>query len=254
MRLVLSQPMLMPWKGMFEQIRLADRFIFYDDVQLPLGGGKGRGFITRVQIKTPRGPEWLSLPVARAGARAQRICDARFAHHEWRAQHLGKITQAYRGAPHYRWTDATVVQPIYALNSDSVSDFCRHSMAVIARALELEFNPSLSSEEGIPGDDNASERVLAYCMRAGADEYVSGLGAMDYIDYELFERAGVRICYMDYDLAPWPQQHGEFTPFVSTIDLLFNLGPAAVARLGSRAVYWKEWPAFSNARPARPRA
>ena len=250
MRVVISQPMLMPWRGMFEQIRLADRFVFYDDVQLPLGGGRGRGFITRVQVKTPRGVEWLSLPVARAGEGVQRICDARFAHQDWRAQHLGKLDQAYRSAPHYRWAEASVIGPVYALQTESVSEFCVHSMRVIAGALGVPFEPLFSSAMGI-GELDASVRVLEFCRRLGATEYVTGLGAMDYIDYELFESAGVRICYMDYALSPYPQLHGEFTPFVSIIDLLCNVGPGASSQLGSRAVYWRDWPHFSGGRPAR---
>ncbi len=251
-RIVLSQPMLMPWRGMFEQIRLADQFVFYDDVQLPLGGGKGRGFITRVQIKTARGVEWLSLPVARAGAGPQRICDARFAHQDWRAQHLGKIAQAYRNAPHYRWAEQAVIAPVYALATESIAEFCAQSMQILATALGLRFEPASSSKMDISPTLGASERVLEFCLRAGATEYLSGLGAIDYIDYDLFERAGVAIHFMDYELAPYPQLHGSFTPFVSAIDLLFNVGRDAPRFLGSRAVHWRDWPSKgTDGRPAR---
>jgi hypothetical protein len=244
--------MLLPWKGIFDQVRLCDRFVFYDDVQLPLGGGRGRGFITRVQVKTPRGVEWLSLPVARANAGKQHIRDARFAHQDWRAEHLGKLAQAYRSAPHYRSVVGTLLEPLYAFRTESVSEFCMQSMRLTAAMLGLPFDPAISSAIDVPSTLDPSARVLEFCLLAGADEYVSGLGAMDYIDYDLFERKGVRICYMAYDLAPWPQLHGAFTPFVSVIDMLFNLGPAAGERLGSRAIYWKDWPHMSGGRPARP--
>src|SRR2546426_6682671 len=59
--LVVSQPMFMPWVGLFEQVRLADVFIHYDDVQLP----QGRSFVSRVQIKVPTGVMWLSAPLDR---------------------------------------------------------------------------------------------------------------------------------------------------------------------------------------------
>ena len=98
-RLVISQPMLLPWVGMFEQIKLCDHFVFYDDVQLPLGGGRGRGFTTRVQIKTEHGIRWLSLPVQRSGQGKQLICDAQFSHFDWKAEHLALIEQAYAEAP-----------------------------------------------------------------------------------------------------------------------------------------------------------
>ena len=46
---VISQPMLFPWVGMFEQVALADVFVHYDDVQFSKGS-----FTNRVQLKTAR--------------------------------------------------------------------------------------------------------------------------------------------------------------------------------------------------------
>ena len=253
MRLVISQPMLMPWRGIFEQVLLCDQFVFYDDVQLPLGGGRGRGYVTRVQIKTERGVDWLSLPVARSSQGKQLIVEARFGHLNWKVEHLGKITQAYRRAPFFEEVFESVIRPIYALDTDSVSAFCIHSMDRLCRTLGLAPPTLASSNMDISQDLGASERVLALCRRLGATDYLSGLGAMNYIDYALFERSGVNIHYMDYALAPYPQLYGEFTPFVSVIDLLFNVGAAgAPAHLGSRAVYWKDWPCHVDGRPSRP--
>lgn len=253
MKVVISQPMFMPWRGMFEQMRIADRFVFYDDVQLPLGGGKGRGFITRVQIKTSSGAAWLSLPVARSERGPQLICEARLAHQDWRSEHMARIAQAYRSAPHFAWAMAHAVEPIYARQTDHVGEFCMHSMKTLAPLLGIACEPVRSSELDVPKDGSASARVLAVCRRMSGNEYLSGLGAIDYIDYDLFECNGVRIQYMDYDLSPYPQLHGGFTPHVSIIDLLFNVGPDAPIHLqGSRAVYWKDWPIKGpDGRPAR---
>ena len=71
----------------------------------------------------------------------------------------------------------------------------------------------------------------------GATDYLTGLGAMNYIDYDLFEAAGVRIHYMDYDLTAYSQLHGDFNPFVSAIDLLFNPTAPPHAKSCGRAVY-----------------
>jgi hypothetical protein len=108
-----------------------------------------------------------------------------------------------------------------------------------------------SSSLGLDASLGPSERVLDVCRAIGATEYLTGLGAMNYIDYDIFEAAGVRICYMDYKLTPYAQLHGEFNPFVSAIDLLFNLGPAARNELRPCTVYWKEWPRWQEGRPSR---
>ena len=59
MRVVISQSMYFPWVGMLEQIRLADVFIHYDDVQFSKGS-----FSNRVQVKQPDGTSaWMTIPL-----------------------------------------------------------------------------------------------------------------------------------------------------------------------------------------------
>lgn len=253
--LVLSQPMLLPWLGMFEQVRLCKHFVFYDDVQLPLGGGKGRGFITRVQIKTARGIDWLSLPVARAGRGAQLISESLFPHMDWKREHLGKIVESYRGAPFFRDIFERIVEPIYAFETDRVSEFCMQSMRRVWKELGLAPAHSVSSRLGIGTDLDSSDRVLAICREFGVEDYISGLGAMNYIDYEIFERAKVKIYYMNYAFKPYPQQHGIFSPYVSILDPLFNIGVEGVRQtMGSTALYWKDWPYMKDGRPIQMQA
>ncbi|MBC8123824.1 MAG: WbqC family protein, partial [Gemmatimonadaceae bacterium] len=55
---VISQPMLFPWIGMFEQICLADVYVHYDDVQFSKGS-----FSNRVQVKSASGSKWITVPL-----------------------------------------------------------------------------------------------------------------------------------------------------------------------------------------------
>ena len=59
---VILQPSYIPWRGYFDQIRRADTFIFYDDVQYDKHGWRNRN-----QIKTAGGKKWLTIPVHSAG-------------------------------------------------------------------------------------------------------------------------------------------------------------------------------------------
>jgi hypothetical protein len=243
--------MFLPWRGMLEQAAACDTFVFYDDVQLPLGGGQGRGFLTRVQIKTDKGPAWLSLPVERSGRGKQLIRDAVLKDTGWREQHLGRIQQCYRRAPFFKWVMDNVLGPLYAVKTNSLYEFCTESMRVLFVAFGLSPKLLASSSLDLPMDAGPSERVLAVCQALGATEYLTGLGGMNYINYDLFEAGGVKIHYMDYALIPYPQLYGDFVPFVSGIDLLFNLGPDAVRELHPQSVYWKNWPRWENGRPSR---
>ena len=82
--------------------------------------------------------------------------------------------------------------------------------------------------------------MLAICRALGATRYVSGHGGLDYLDHEAFEAAGIAVEYMDYDLSPYPQLHGAFEPYVTALDTLANLGPAAGQHVNARTVPWRE--------------
>jgi hypothetical protein len=123
-------------------------------------------------------------------------------------------------------------------------------MRKVWQSLGMKPQTHRNSELNIPRDMNASERVVTVCKRLHARDYISGLGAMNYIDYELFENAGILIYYMDYRLQPYPQLHGSFTPYVSIVDLLFNVGIEDARNfLCSEHRYWKEWPHRVEGRP-----
>jgi hypothetical protein len=46
---------------------------------------------------------------------------------------------------------------------------------------------------------------------------------------------------MDYRLDPYPQLHGDFTPYVSALDLIANCGVSGRDRIRSGTLYWKEF-------------
>jgi hypothetical protein len=248
--LVITQPMLMPWHGLFSQLLLSDRILIFDDVQLPRGGGASRGFMTRVQIKTVKGSEWLSIPVQRSGLGNQRISDAMTKPTDWRQQHLARIQQSYRNAPFYRTVFEEVVMPIYENKSLFLVDFLVGSMEVIASILGIPVPFERTSQGSWAGDMTGTDRVIEICKKIGARVYVSGNGGMDYLNYESFEKEGVRVHYMEYDIRPYTQLHGAFTPYLTLLDLLFCVGPTqAILYLQSKTVYWKNWPIQIDGRP-----
>ena len=57
-----------PWKGNFDMIHMVDEFILYDDMQYTR-----RDWRNRNRIKTPAGPQWLTIPVDVKGKFTQKI-------------------------------------------------------------------------------------------------------------------------------------------------------------------------------------
>jgi hypothetical protein len=68
-----------------------------------------------------------------------------------------------------------------------------------------------------------SQRVCDLVKAVDGTTYITGHGAQHYLDHVAFQREGVSVLYMDYALKPWPQQHGDFTPYLTALDLLANV-------------------------------
>ena len=83
-----------------------------------------------------------------------------------------------------------------------------------------------SSQLGVDGDKSA--RLLNLCKRFGADRYLSGDAAQAYLDVGMFADNGVRVEWQGYRHPTYRQLHGEFMPFLSTLDLIFNMGPESL--------------------------
>jgi hypothetical protein len=235
MRVVISQSMLFPWVGMLEQVRRADVFVHYDDVQFSKGS-----FVNRVQVKAPEGVKWLTVPLSalRLGQRIDEVQPTTDT--PWREHHLVLLERSLRGAPHA--ADALdLARAVYQREYASLAAVARASLLALADYFELA--PATRfvdvSELAIPG--SASDRVLAAVQRLRGDVYVTGHGAARYLEHEKFERAGVVVEYMKYELAPYPQLHGAFTPYVSGLDLVANCGRAGARFIRSTSIPWREY-------------
>lgn len=239
--LVITQPMYIPWKGIIEQLRLSDIFVYYDDVQLPKGGGKGRSFETRVQLKTPNGWKWLSIPIDRSKGGYLLIRDAKFANNEWRESHIGSLQMNYRTAPFFQEVWSQLIEKIYSFTTNFLSEFNINTINCILDYLKIKRPFFLSSDLGINTQLRKSERVLAICEYFSATHYITGWGARNYIDHELFDKNGIEIRYMDYNLDEYPQLWLPFNPFVSILDLLFNAGPNSINYLKSSTMDWRKF-------------
>jgi WbqC-like protein family len=241
----INQPCYLPWRGHFALLKAADVFVFYDDVQFT--SNTSRSFFARVQLKTAQGRRWLTVPVRKSGRFGQRIDEVEVADDgRWRGQHGAAIREALRGAPF-----AGGVEPVVAaLTGGSwlrLAELTIATTRLMAELLGIRRETPRSSALGIPGA--GSDRVLSICRALGATRYVTGHGGLDYLEHETFAAAGVAVEYLDYDLSPYPQQHGAFEPYVTALDLIANIGPEAADHVKARAVPWREMLARRAAAP-----
>lgn len=221
-RVAIVQSNYLPWKGYFDLIASVDEFILLDDVQYTR-----RDWRNRNQIKTPRGLQWLTVPVHTKGRFTQRICDTQVVKSDWARRHWQAIEANYRRAKHFDRYAPQLASALMTVEHAMLSGLNRMLLENCCEWLGIETCIS-NSWDYASGVDDRNGRLLEICTQSGADVYVSGPAARDYLDVAAFRDRGLRVEWHGYEGYPEYQQlWGPFQHAVSIIDLLFNCGDQA---------------------------
>jgi hypothetical protein len=226
--IVVLQPGYLPWLGFFDQLRRADVFVYYDDVQYDKHGWRNRN-----RIKTQTGPLWLTVPVRHRGLGLPSIADVEIDRRTaWPRKHVVSIRQAYANAP-FLGDYLPALEELLQRSWERLVDLDIAVVDLMASWFGLAPRIERSSALTIGGDK--TERLVNICRHFGASTYLSGAAARDYLDVARFEQSGVHVEWQQFDHPVYPQLHGAFIPYLSALDLLLNCGSAASAILAAAA-------------------
>ena len=218
MILTAHQPVYLPWLGLFHKIALADRFCIFDGAQY-----QTKDFNNRNKIKTNAGPIWLSVPVESKNRFDKKICDVKVVNNGWNRKHFKSIDLAYRRAPYYHEYIGQIEEILIGKIYTYLAELNFATLNFGLKALGINVPIVTASEHRFRG--HKSDLVLDMCRELGATTYIFGANGRDYADVVSFRREGVEARFQDYKHPTYPQLHGEFAPYMSVIDLLFNVGP-----------------------------
>lgn len=219
MRVAIVQSNYIPWKGYFDLIAGVDTFVLYDDAQYTK-----RDWRNRNRIKTAQGVQWLTLPVQVTGKYLQLIREVLVSDPAWAETHWRTLTHHYGKAAGFAEV-APAIEGLYreAAASQRLSEINHLFLTGINKLLGITTPFRWSNELELTGD--RSDRLLGMCRQLGADTYVSGPSARDYLDERLFQDAGIAVEWADYSGYPeYRQLHPPFDHHVSIVDLLLNEG------------------------------
>jgi WbqC-like protein family len=226
MILTAHQPVYLPWLGLFHKIAIADEFCIFDIAQY-----QTKDFNARNRIKTNTGPIWLSVPVESKNHFEKKLSDVKIINNGWNKKHFKSIDLAYRKSPFYSDYIGAIERILMSREYEYLADlnlatleFGLNSLGIdvpIVTASHYEFN---GSKSGL---------VLDMCKQLKADDYIFGSQGKDYADVQSFQNCGIRPHFQDYVHPTYPQLHGKFEPYMSIIDLLFNVGKDSYAVLMS---------------------
>lgn len=220
MIVAIHQPQFMPWIGYIDKIDRADIFVYLDNVQF-----RKNEFQNRNKIKTCNGWQWLTAPVTYRFP--QRINEVRLNNTiNWKKKHLMTIETNYRKSPYFD-DIFPMIQDLYSIEYEYLYKLNIDCIGMILRFLNIDKETIRASEiDGLR--EEPSLRLIDICKHLNADTYLAGGAGKGYMDLSAFKAHGIEVIFQDFNHPVYPQLYGEFLPFMSCLDLLFNCGYEAI--------------------------
>jgi hypothetical protein len=223
MIIAILQPCFIPWMGYFEQMQVADLFVYMDDVQYTRKDWRNSNVLL-----CSSGPKRVSVPVKKCPINTMLNEAIISTNDNWRCQLLNKIHNWYKTAPFY--------DEVYSLLRETIDqDFVKlvdlnYALnASIAKYIGITTPVDISSKVPRSTSDRQG-RIIEIVNFYGADVLYDGKSAEDFIDVDLFERNGIEVIFQNYIHQPYEQLHvKDFSPYMSIIDVMMMRGKAAIS-------------------------
>jgi hypothetical protein len=215
------QPQYLPWLGYFDKIDRADTFVLLDNVQF-----KKNEWQNRNRIKTAQGWQWLTVPVL---YKYPQLINEVMINNQvnWQDKQRQAILSNYRRAPRYDRLEGffeDILSPSWQL----ISQLNVVVVTRLAAILGIDTSLYVASELGeFPQEPD--ERLIAITKHFQADTYLAGAGGRGYMDLDKYRQSGIEVLFQDFRHPLYRQLFGEFEPFMSVIDLIFNHGDESLA-------------------------
>lgn len=215
---VIHQPDFLPYMGFFHRFLNADRWVILDNVQFV---HSNRSWHNRDKIKTADGEKWITVSVQKC-SRDTKIKDVLLSKDiDWQRNNLQLIEFNYKKAPFFNEI-FPYISELYLYKFDALIDFNLKSIEMLMTLFDIKISSILASTLNPAGKSNYL--LVDILKKESATTYLSGVGAKDYYDPKPFQDAGINVIWQDFQHPVYSQLHGEFVPYLSSIDILFNCG------------------------------
>lgn len=227
--IAIMQPTFFPWIGYFALADRVDEFVILDNVQFDK-----RSWQQRNRIKTPQGPQFLTVPVKSKGKSNQLIKDVEILQEGDRnplKKFLSSIEQNYRKSDYF----SNYIDDIVTLLGVSHKNLLSLNMAILKWSWDvLDIKTPMTKASALAVTGFKDELLVNICKNRGAEVYLSPPGSKIYLDHsETFNRAGIEIVYHKYQHPEYTQLHGVFEPYMGILDLILNEGEKSLEILRS---------------------
>jgi len=211
----IHQPGYLPYLGFFKKIQESDLFIYFDDSQFEINGWDNRN-----QIKTSKGPTWITVPVYKPFKK--QINEVIISNDsDWSIKHSNLIEEFYKNSQYFElyWP---IFKSIISKKWNRLIDLNLELIKELNKIFEIKTPMKSSSELDIKS--SGTQLLVDICKTLGADTYLSGIMGKNYLDDSLFKKSNIQIIYQNFHSQTYRQLYGDFISNLSSIDLILNEG------------------------------
>jgi len=225
MRVSIYQPLYWPPLHYFNRMLDVDVFVLLDSAQFT----RSARYRNTMTIKGRSGISTMAVPIVHTGKR-ERIMDLRIDNgRPWRRKHYGALRHSYGKTEAWKSKEGEFLKQFYYGVEPPQERFQELYEPALDWTVEMiggwgRTAKVRSSELDVEGNNDPSGWMLDICKHFGADEYLCGGGAAEYLDEKAFETAGVRVIIQDWTCLEYRQQGKGFLPNLSILDLIMNVG------------------------------
>ncbi len=222
MKATIHQPNFQPYLGIFNKIKHSDLFVIYDTAQYV----RDR-FDNRNQIKSEKGPIWLTVPLQVKDSFLKRFFEVKLPEDRlWIKKHLKSIQFNYARAPYFK-IYFPELESLYQQPHETLADISTAIILFLMKSFGIQTRTIRATELNLDLNLKSTEMLVAILQKTGAEEYLAGASGRNYMDMDLIDRAGIRVEFQHFTHPVYRQAWGEFIPNMAAIDLLFNEGDNA---------------------------
>ncbi len=222
-KVAIMQPTYLPWAGYFGLMMASDIFIFLDNVQF-----EKRGWQQRNQIKTLKGNLFLTVPVKTKNRYKQFINEVEVDNStDFKKNHFKTIKLNYNKTDFFKQYELELKE-IYDKKYDKLVTLNYELIYWIKEKLNIKTKLIKSSDFEKQG--NKDELIANLVEKVDSKNYLFTEGSKNYIlDSKIFEYKKIKLTKFNFNIEVYKQQYENFLPYMSIVDLLFNLGEKSQA-------------------------
>lgn len=232
MILSIHQPNYLPWLGFFFKIHMSDHFLILDDVQFSKNALTKRTLLPIDNKITTK--KYLTVPVRKAPLHTL-IKDVKFdEQRNWVGHHINRIKSIYHKEEYFdEWMSSLeeIIREAYE-TSATLSALNIIIITKLCDLLELSCQKTITSSVPVQYRGR-NEYIVDLLQYFHARVYVSGSGARNYDNPQLYRLADIKCVYSDF------YNHMKNTsdpifqkidPSLSIVDSLMKIGISEIKR------------------------